>query len=111
MMKEILNEMITLLSEKSKGMITEFDVCNSDECIGIEDGQIYVQIIHHVDLFDNEIFSDLCNQSENDSTYCVDRESKIYETQMTFCGTAKHVLEELILRNKYSNLDWDLLFS
>lgn len=84
MMKEKFNQMITLLSERSNGLITEFDVCNSDECMGIEEGQIYVQIIHHVDLFDNETFTDLCNQSENDSTYCVDRESKIYETQMIF---------------------------
>ncbi len=85
MMKEKFNQMITLLSEgRSNGLILEFDVCNSDECIGIEDGQIYVQIIHHVDLFDNETFTDLCNQSENDSTYCVDRESKTYETQMIF---------------------------
>ena len=84
MNKEKLNQIITLLSERSNGLITEFDVCNSDECIGIEDGQIYVQIIHHVDLFDNEILSSLCNQSENDSTYCMDRESKIYESQMIF---------------------------
>ena len=84
MNKEKLNQIITLLSERSNGLITEFDVCNSDECIGIEDGQIYVQIIHHVDLFDNEILSALCNQSENDSTYCMDRESKIYESQMIF---------------------------
>ena len=84
MNKEKLNQIITLLSERSTGLITEFDVCNSDECIGIEDGQIYVQIIHHVDLFDNEILSALCNQSENDSTYCMDRESKIYESQMIF---------------------------
>ena len=83
-MKEKFNQMITLLSEKSNGLITEFDVCNSDECVGIENGQIYVQIIHHVDLFKSDVFNDLIGQSADDSTYCVDRESKIYETQMTF---------------------------
>ena len=84
MMKEKFNQMITLLSEKSNGLITEFDVCNSDECVGIENGQIYVQIIHHVDLFRNDVFNDLISQSVDDSTYCVDRESKSYETQMIF---------------------------
>ena len=84
MMKEKFNQMITLLSEKSNGLITEFDVCNSDECVGIENGQIYVQIIHHVDLFKSDVFNDLIGQSTNDSTYCVDRESKSYETQMIF---------------------------
>ena len=84
MMKEKFNQMITLLSEESNGLITEFDVCNSDECVGIENGQIYVQIIHHVDLFKSDVFNDLIGQSVNDSTYCVDRESKSYETQMIF---------------------------
>ena len=84
MMKEKFNQMITLLSEESNGLITEFDVCNSDECVGIENGQIYVQITHHVDLFKSDVFNDLIGQSVNDSTYCVDRESKTYETQMTF---------------------------
>lgn len=83
-MKEKFNQMITLLSERSNGLITEFDVCNSDECVGIENGQIYVQIIHHVDLFRNDVFNDLIGQSADDSTYCVDRESKSYETQMIF---------------------------
>jgi len=83
-MKEKFNQMITLLSEKSNGLITEFDVCNSDECVGIENGQIYVQIIHHVDLFKSDVFNDLIGQSADDSTYCVDRESKSYETQMIF---------------------------
>lgn len=84
MMKEKFNQMITLLSERSNGLITEFDVCNSDECVGIENGQIYVQIIHHVDLFKSDVFNDLISQSVDDSTYCVDRESKSYETQMIF---------------------------
>lgn len=83
-MKEKFNQMITLLSEESNGLIAEFDVCNSDECVGIENGQIYVQIIHHVDLFKSDVFNDLIGQSVNDSTYCVDRESKSYETQMIF---------------------------
>lgn len=84
MMKEKFIKMITLLSEKSNGLITEFDVCNSDECVGIKNGQIYVQIIHHVDLFKSDVFNDLIGQSADDSTYCVDRESKSYETQMIF---------------------------
>ncbi len=81
-MSKKMKEKLNLL--KSNGLVTEFHVGNSDECIGIEDGKIYVQVIHHVDLFDNENFTDLCSQSENDSTYCVDRESKSYETQMIF---------------------------
>ena len=83
-MKERLIKMITRISEESKGLVTEFDVCNSDECVGIEKGQFYVQIIHHVDLFDNETFDALSGLSENDSTYCVNKESKIYETQLIF---------------------------
>ena len=77
-MRKKINEL------KENELILELGIHNSDEVLGIEKGQIYVQIIHHVDLFDNETFTDLCNQSENDSTYCVDRESKTYETQMTF---------------------------
>ncbi len=77
-MRKKINEL------KENELILELGIHNSDEVLGIEKGQIYVQIIHHVDLFDNETFTDLCNQSENDSTYCVDRESKTYETQMIF---------------------------
>ena len=77
-MKEKINEL------KENELITEFGMYDSDECIGIEEDDIYISITHHVDLFGNPLLDELCKSANIESTYCLDKETKMYETQIVF---------------------------
>jgi len=79
---EKLSELLkSLMKDK---LLTEYDLLNSDECIGVEEDKIYLTINHHVDLFRDERYGLICSMSVLDSTYCFDRETKEYESQFLF---------------------------
>lgn len=75
---------LSIQSLKTNKLISEIEMFNSDECVGIKDGEIYLTITHHFDLMNDEIYNDLCNKSKIDSVDCVDRETREYETQLVF---------------------------
>jgi hypothetical protein len=79
---KIYDEVFKLL--KSSKLVTEFDIYNSDECVGIEEGQFYITITHHVDLMKDSGFSELCDGAEIASSDLVDKETSEYETQLVF---------------------------
>ena len=78
----IYDEVFKLL--KSSELVTEFEMYNSDECAGIEKGQFYITITHHIDLMENSGFNKLCDGAEIESCDCVDRDINEYETQLVF---------------------------
>jgi len=51
-------------------LITDMGVYDSKECLGVPEGEHYVQIIHHVDLFEHRMFNQLCDEANTYSTYC-----------------------------------------
>ena len=70
----------TVLKLKSNPMISEIEVCNSDECVGINEDQLYVTITHHVDLMNNPIYKELCDLAVIES--CDTIEDENLETQL-----------------------------
>ena len=69
-------------SLKSNPLVSEIEVCNSDECVGIESDELYVTITHHFDLIRHEDYVNLCDGSRLESVDCSDRETGEYETQV-----------------------------
>lgn len=63
---------------KSSELVTEL------ECEVIEKDQFYVSITHHWDLVGDSVYNKLCDRAETESLDCIDREAKMYETQLIF---------------------------
>ena len=73
--QEVFNSIKSL---KSNPLISEIYHQLGDEKIE----SVYVTVTHHYQLFNNEVFNNLCDLSFTESVYCVDRETKEYETQL-----------------------------
>ena len=72
------------LKELLKGLmrdqlINEYELLNSDECVGVEDGLRYIYMIHDTRVYDDPRYMELCDNSEIISEDYSDGE---YETQM-----------------------------
>ncbi len=65
---------------KSNPLISEIEILNPDECIGINEDQLYLTITHHSDLTNDPIYLEFRNNSEIDS--CDLLEDNLYETQL-----------------------------
>ena len=60
-------------------LISEYELLNSDECVGVEDGKRYVYMVHDTRVYDDARFQYLCDNAESISEDCSDGE---YETQL-----------------------------
>jgi hypothetical protein len=79
---EKLSELLkSLMKDK---LLTEYELLNSDECVGVEKDKIYLTMNHTVNLFEDKRYGLICSMSVMDDTYCFDRETKEYESQFLF---------------------------
>ena len=72
------------LKELLKGLmrdqlINEYELLNSDECVGVEDGKRYIYMIHDTKVYDDPRFMELCDSADIVSE---DYSYGEYETQM-----------------------------
>ena len=74
---ENLNELLEGLMDDK--LIWEYQVYNSDECIGVKDGKRWIYMIHDTKVYDDPRFMELCDSAEIVSEDCSDGE---YETQL-----------------------------
>jgi hypothetical protein len=74
---ENLNELLEGLMRDQ--LINEYELLNSDECVGVEDGKRYIYLIHDTRVYDDARYMELCDSSEIVSEDYSDGE---YETQL-----------------------------
>lgn len=74
---ETLNELLEGLMRDQ--LINEYELLNSDECVGVEEGSRYIYMIHDTRVYDDPRFMELCDSAEIVSEDCSDGE---YETQL-----------------------------
>jgi len=74
---EILNELLEGLMRDQ--LIKEYELLNSYECVGVEEGSRYIYMIHDTRVYDDPRFMELCERSEIISEDYSDGE---YETQL-----------------------------
>ena len=74
---ETLNELLEGLMRDQ--LIKEYELLNSDECVGVEDGKRYVYLIHDTRVYDDARYMELCDSAEIVSEDYSDGE---YETQL-----------------------------
>lgn len=74
---ENLNELLEGLMRDQ--LINEYDLLNSDECVGVEDGKRYIYMIHDTKVYDDIRYQELCDISEIVSE---DYSDGKYETQL-----------------------------
>jgi|TARA_R110000796_G_scaffold245841_1_gene370300 hypothetical protein len=55
-------------SLKRNESVLDFEMYDHTESVGIEDGQFYITIDHHIDLFNDTEFLRLCNGAEIESS-------------------------------------------
>lgn len=78
-LKSELNETLTRL--QCNQLVTEYEVLESDECIGVEDGKLYIVIHHGTEIFDNQEYQAICSTASIDSCD-YNEENMKYETQI-----------------------------
>jgi hypothetical protein len=59
---ENLNELLEGLMRDQ--LINEYDLLNSDECVGVEDGKRYIYMIHDTRVYDDTRYMELCDSAE-----------------------------------------------
>ena len=74
---ENLNELLEGLMRDQ--LINEYDLLNSNECVGVEDGKRYIYMIHDTRVYDDSRYMELCERSEIVGEDYSDGE---YETQL-----------------------------
>jgi hypothetical protein len=74
---ENLNELLEGLMRDQ--LINEYELLNSDECVGVEDGKRYIYMIHDTRVYDDPRYMELCDSAEIISEGYSDGE---YETQL-----------------------------
>ena len=74
---ENLNELLGGLMDDQ--LIYEYELLDSDQCVGVEDGKRYIYMIHDTRVYDDARFMQLCDSAEIVSEDCSDGE---YETQL-----------------------------
>lgn len=66
---------------KRNKYVSEIGMYSYDECVGIEEGEIYITITHDIKLYNNREFTILCDNAKLESW---DWDGDDYETQLVF---------------------------